>query len=171
MRFTRFAALAPLLLLPIEVQAQQWSAEQQEVWRALEACWSAKTIDTAMACIHDDYVSFQTAEGVPQNKVDLRATWAHGLETQEPLWVYRRNHRQVQLDRGLCERRRSLEGADGSRFQGWGRLRQTSRCESGRTTIARAPKMTSRVRVARSNRCLELSGWARSVSLTRVVGS
>lgn len=43
-----------------------------------------------MACIHNDYVSFQTAEGVPQNKTDLRAMWAHELETIEVVWVYRK---------------------------------------------------------------------------------
>ena len=85
-----FVVLALLSLLPVSAQAQQWTAAQQEVWQALEACWSPKTIETAMACIHDDYVSFQTAEGVPQNKTDLRATMAHFLETEEQVWVYRK---------------------------------------------------------------------------------
>ena len=70
--------------------AQELNAEQQEVWQALEACWSAKTIETAMACLHDDYVSFKTAESVPTNKTDNLAAWAHGLETVEPVWVYRK---------------------------------------------------------------------------------
>ena len=84
------AVLALLTLLPLNAQAQQWNAEQEAVWRALEACWSSKAIDTAMACIHDDYVSFQLAEGVPQNKTDLRAIWGHDLERRENLWVYRK---------------------------------------------------------------------------------
>ena len=90
MRRIGFAVLALLSLLPVSTQAQKWTAEQQEVWQALEACWSAKTIETAMGCIHEDYASFQSAEGVPINKIDLRAKAAHFLATVEPVWVYRK---------------------------------------------------------------------------------
>jgi len=37
MRSRGFAVLALLLLLPVSAQAQEWTAEQQEVWQALEA--------------------------------------------------------------------------------------------------------------------------------------
>ena len=88
MRTLFLVASATLIAAP--TSAQEWTAEQMEVWDALEACWSATVIETTMACIHEDYVSFQTAEGVPQNKADLLAWTAHFLETEERLWVYRK---------------------------------------------------------------------------------
>lgn len=83
-------ALTLLTLVPLSAQAQEWTPAQREVWQALEACWSSDNIDKAMTCVHDDYVSFQAAAGVPLNKADLRATWGHTLETAEQLWVYRK---------------------------------------------------------------------------------
>lgn len=90
MRRGASVALTLLTLVPLKGQAQTWTPEQREVWQALEACWSSDNIDKAMDCVHDDYASFQATAGVPLNKADLRATWAHFLETSEQLWVYRK---------------------------------------------------------------------------------
>ena len=61
-----------------------------EVWDDLVACWDAAVDGTMQACIHDDYVSFQLADGVPQNKADLVAGEAYFNETIERLWVHRK---------------------------------------------------------------------------------
>lgn len=82
--------LAAAVIVPLSARAQSWNTEQMEVWKALESCWNATTIEGAEGCIHDDYRSFQEAKGVPLNKKDLLANWAHGMETTEPLWVYRK---------------------------------------------------------------------------------
>lgn len=90
MRRTGFSVLAFLFLFAPTAQGQEWTAQQQEVWAALEACWSSTDMQAGMACIHDDYVSFGTSRGVTQNKADVRATWARFLETQDQVWVHRK---------------------------------------------------------------------------------
>ena len=86
---TLFLTVAAMVIAA-PTSAQKWTAEQMEVWDALEACWNATTIEPAMACIHEDYVSFQKAEGVPQNRTDLWAGLARYIETEEQVWVYRK---------------------------------------------------------------------------------
>ena len=60
------ACLALVMLLPLGATAQTWSAEQQEVWQAVEDCWVAwfeKDSAKNEACFHEDY-SFWWAEDV-----------------------------------------------------------------------------------------------------------
>ncbi len=90
MRRTILAVLAIAVFSPLTAQAQQWTAEQQEVWETLEACWDAKDLETTMGCIHDDYVAWPMDGGVPLNKVDLRASMEGFFATQEAVWAYRK---------------------------------------------------------------------------------
>lgn len=83
-------AVVAAALIATPVAAQEWTAEQMEVWDDLIACWDTAVRGTMEACIHDDYMSFQMGEGVPQNKTDLVAGEAHFLDSFEMLWVHRK---------------------------------------------------------------------------------
>jgi hypothetical protein len=88
MRRFVFAILALAFVLPLTAQAQQWNAEQQEVWDAVDACWDAPEVETYMACIHDDFVSWGTGSGVPANKTDVRPSVVRRFEIYEDVWSY-----------------------------------------------------------------------------------
>jgi hypothetical protein len=90
MRRSGFAVLAILTVYPISANAQEWNAEQMEVWDAVIACWDGTTIDNTRACIHDDYMSFQNGRGTPHNKADLVTTQQYFLESMEVLMVHRK---------------------------------------------------------------------------------
>ena len=82
--------LFSLVLFPQGVGAQEWSAEQMEVWKAVEACWDAEEIDELQACYHEDYVSWILADGVPRNKTDQYAHDVRWIERDESEWIYRK---------------------------------------------------------------------------------
>jgi hypothetical protein len=82
--------VASVALIAGPMSAQEWTAEQMEVWDDLVACWDSSVNGTLQACIHDDYVSFQLAQSVPQNKADLVAGEAYSNETFETLWIHRK---------------------------------------------------------------------------------
>ena len=90
MRRFVLAALALAFILPLSAQAQQWNAEQQEVWAALEACWDAQETEGFMACIHDDYVAWWPNQGVPMNRADARPLLGRNLEVSDVVWRYRK---------------------------------------------------------------------------------
>ena len=81
-------ALGGFLLLPAPVQAQEWNAEQMEVWETVMACWTSTDIDTQFACIHEDFLTWGVGNPVPFKKADSRAHVARWLDTQETTWTY-----------------------------------------------------------------------------------
>ncbi len=64
------------------LQAQQWSAEQKEVWEFEKACWQ-KFIDKDMAairsCFHEDYRGWYSANPVPM-PLPSEAAWTREME-------------------------------------------------------------------------------------------
>jgi hypothetical protein len=87
MRRTFSNVFALALFLPLTAHAQQWSAEQQEVWDALAACTDAQG-EEFIACFHDDFTGWFFGNGVPLNKADRRAGGIRSFETYEPVWHY-----------------------------------------------------------------------------------
>jgi ketosteroid isomerase-like protein len=83
---TIFAVIALAFILPLTVQAQQWNAEQQEVWADHEVCDNATEIEAFMACFHEDFIGWDTGVGVPANKADFRAWRTRGFEVWEQVW-------------------------------------------------------------------------------------
>jgi hypothetical protein len=67
MRFTFITIIAIALILPLTASAQQWSAEQLEVWYAEVACLDAglDDIPARMACVHPDFVGWGVQGSVP----------------------------------------------------------------------------------------------------------
>jgi ketosteroid isomerase-like protein len=77
-----------VLLLPITIQGQTWTPEQQEVWERVETCWSARDIETISSCLHEDLVTWGLESPVPLNKADVVALNQRWLDTQETVWSY-----------------------------------------------------------------------------------
>lgn len=90
MRRTVFAVFALVLILPLTAQAQQWNAEQREVWTALEACWDAQEPEGVLACIHDDYVAWWPNQGVPLNRADARPLLGRDMAAADVVWSHRK---------------------------------------------------------------------------------
>jgi ketosteroid isomerase-like protein len=68
------------------VQAAEWSAEQAEVWAAIEACdtnFREKRIEDAMDCIHDDFSGWLYSEPVPRGKDNFEKVGTYFLKTRE----------------------------------------------------------------------------------------
>ena len=81
MRRIVFAVLALAFILPLTAQAQQWDAEQQEVWDAEVACLNAGIDDVAArkACVHPDFMGWGIQQPVPAQALekDLDHYYAH----------------------------------------------------------------------------------------------
>jgi hypothetical protein len=67
MRRTILALLTVAVFSPLAAQAQQWNAEQQEVWDAEVACLNAgiDDIPARKACVHPDFMGWGIQQPVP----------------------------------------------------------------------------------------------------------
>ena len=83
------AVMFVALFLPVTAQAQQWTADQQEVWEFEKACWQAKDLETMIACFHQDYVGWANAAlPVPLNKADRRVLLGRSFETEDQTFLF-----------------------------------------------------------------------------------
>ena len=83
---TVFAFFAMILLLPVGASAQTWSAEQQEVWQALEGCWAHfvnENFDAALACHHEEFSGWLYGEPVPRDLNNVKALVPYFYETRD----------------------------------------------------------------------------------------
>ena len=76
------------IFLSSSAPAQQWNAEQLEVWEFEKSCWGAKDVEKAMACFHDDYTGWAAGNPAPFNKADRRAFQTRELETSETTFLF-----------------------------------------------------------------------------------
>ena len=79
------------VLLPITAQAQEWTAEQQEVWAWEQSCWESKDLEFTMTCFHEDFVGWGGGPiqfPAPTSKADRRATFARSFEITDTVWQY-----------------------------------------------------------------------------------
>ncbi len=88
MRRALVAVLVAVVFLPLTAQAQQWSADQQEVWEFEKACWASQDLEPTMACFNDDFLGWGIPSTVPTNKADRRPFFARSLETEETVFQY-----------------------------------------------------------------------------------
>jgi len=77
-----------VFLLPCVAGAQEWTAEQQELWAWEVACWEAQDVDAAMACFHEDFVGWGLGTPLATNKADRWPAHARNFETSEVVYVY-----------------------------------------------------------------------------------
>jgi ketosteroid isomerase-like protein len=62
------------LLFVTNIHAQQWSAEQKEVWGGVEAYWAVARSDNPMEFLNyfdDSYCGWDNESEVPSNKADV----------------------------------------------------------------------------------------------------
>jgi hypothetical protein len=75
--------LSLAFLLPLTVQGQDWTPEQQGVWAWEVACLETLDLETKGACFHDDFIGLGTGEAEPTTKSDRMQVFAETLETTE----------------------------------------------------------------------------------------
>ena len=71
------------LLLPLTVEGQQWTPEQQELWAWEVACLETLDLQTKEACFHDDFIGLGMGEAEPTAKTDRLDVFAETLEAFE----------------------------------------------------------------------------------------
>ena len=82
--------LAIALILPVTAQAQNWSAEQQEVWEWEKGVLEAQDLETFSASLHDDFVGWGIVGSfsVPLNKADKTAMVGRSFEIEDSVYIY-----------------------------------------------------------------------------------
>lgn len=71
------------LLLPLTVQGQEWTPEQQELWAWEAACLETLDLETKRACFHDDFLGLGMGEAGPTTKTDRMNQFAEFLGAYE----------------------------------------------------------------------------------------
>lgn len=80
--------LAILVIWPSSSRAQQWTAEQMEVWKAVEDCWVVwfqHDVQAHKACFHDDYQFWPAGQAAPFGKDRLEPYWKYVRDAQSVL--------------------------------------------------------------------------------------
>ena len=74
-KFVGLSAIVIVILLAFNVQAQQWSAEQQEVWAGVETYWAIGMSENPMEFMNyydDSYFGWNYESDVPHSKADTQ---------------------------------------------------------------------------------------------------
>ena len=77
------AELGLALLLPLTVQGQEWTPEQQETWAWEVACLETLDLETKGACFHDNFIGLGIGEAEPTTKTNRMQVFAETLEANE----------------------------------------------------------------------------------------
>jgi hypothetical protein len=77
------AVLGLALLLPLTVQGQEWTPEEQELWAWEIACLETLDPETKKACFHDDFIGWGVGGAEPTTKTDRMQLFSETLETYE----------------------------------------------------------------------------------------
>ncbi|MBU0508288.1 nuclear transport factor 2 family protein [bacterium] len=83
------ALLGAVMVVPVSA-ADNWTAEQKEVWAAEEKMWELMTqdnLDGFLALIHNDYVGWQYEAPVPYGK-ETSAKWIKYWVPQRKVLIY-----------------------------------------------------------------------------------
>ncbi len=83
--------VASVALIAGPISAQEWTAEQMEVWAFEVECAALGPADRVAQCFHPDYVGWYAGDPVPANMDDLTAShpyWPDGeFVTAKPLAI------------------------------------------------------------------------------------
>jgi len=86
MQRVAIVVLALSVLFTVNAQAQDWSAEQQEVWAWEKSCWESDDLEYSMTCFHEDFVGWGSSKLTPTCKTDRRASFSRSFETTDTVW-------------------------------------------------------------------------------------
>jgi len=81
-----FGATVLAVVLPVCLQAQQWSSTQQEVWRGVESYWglfAKEDIDGFLSHLHEDFSGWSYGAAMPRTKADMERSLTHDFATSE----------------------------------------------------------------------------------------
>jgi ketosteroid isomerase-like protein len=76
---------------PCGVLAQQWSAEQQEVWQSVEAyteAFAQGELDEFLSYFHEDFTGWNIGDAVPRNKAFVEKAVSQAFLSQQMLWYH-----------------------------------------------------------------------------------
>jgi ketosteroid isomerase-like protein len=85
-----FAALC-LVVSPVLVSAQEWSAPQKEVWKSVEAYWALDDANDTAAFLeyfHADYSGWSVEEPLPGDKAAAKKFISHNHKTGKTLLTH-----------------------------------------------------------------------------------
>ena len=71
MNYVVAIALTIVLMVPLSLHCQEWTKEQTEVWKVVEAMWSnwkAGNMEAAFADVHDNYLGWNNESPMPLSK-------------------------------------------------------------------------------------------------------
>ncbi len=75
------------LFTPILATAQQWSAEEQDVWTRIETCWAVqveqKDMEATLACVHDDFIGWGPDDPILRGKKLIATLGAYFTEKND----------------------------------------------------------------------------------------
>jgi ketosteroid isomerase-like protein len=81
-------ALAPSLVLAAASHAQEWSAQQQEVWSHVETYWdlyAKEDVDGFLAYLHEDFRGWTYGAPLPRDKAYMESNMPQGFATSETI--------------------------------------------------------------------------------------
>ena len=89
----RTVLLASLLAVctPHEALAQQWSAQQQDVWQSVEAyteAFAQGDLEEFLSYFHENFTGWNCSDAVPRNKAFVRKAVSHAFLSQQMLWYH-----------------------------------------------------------------------------------
>jgi len=93
--FSTITILFVVMLLSGNVFAQQWTAEQQDVWSGVQKYWDVDNAQTFLTYFDDSYMGWSNQSMVPQSKANT-AKWIENdmknntpvLHTLTPLTIW-----------------------------------------------------------------------------------
>ena len=91
MRCTALIVTFFVCCAPCGVRAQQWSAEQQEVWHSVEAYTEAFAqghLEEFLSYFHEDFTGWNIGDAVPRNKAFVEKAVSQAFLTQHMLWYH-----------------------------------------------------------------------------------
>ena len=77
-----------IVFLGFKVRGQEWTAEQKEVWNAVEAdieLFKKGDVDGVLASRHDDVVIWWDSKPIPYDKELLRLNYKQGFDYDKPV--------------------------------------------------------------------------------------
>ena len=78
-----FVLFGFILLFVVPVFGQEWSAEQKEVWKSVQANWGTlknDDVEAALAEYHDDLVTWWVSKPEPLRKVHMKQIYRNWLD-------------------------------------------------------------------------------------------
>jgi ketosteroid isomerase-like protein len=88
MRKLSVAVAAFLVLVTPMVHAQEWSAEQKDVWKNVQTYWAlydAGNLEGYLSYFHNDYLGWSYRSPLPMDKASMKKFVEYDMKTSKPI--------------------------------------------------------------------------------------